>query len=99
MEDWDGNKGDCFVCDEVVEFFDNYYHYIRRTDEYGGKFYNQITCCIRAAFDLAVEPSGGVVGYTAGDLRRMWSGVAPEWVKEGWEVPFDDIPDNGPIWI
>lgn len=38
------------------------------------------TCCIRAGLDMASEPSAGVVGFTAGDLRRMYPEGVPEWI-------------------
>ena len=36
--------------------------------------------CIRAGLDAAVGRSGGVLGFTAGDLRRMYPEGVPEWV-------------------
>jgi hypothetical protein len=39
------------------------------------------TCCIRAGLDLAAAPSAGVIGFTAGDLRRMYPEGVPDWVK------------------
>lgn len=37
--------------------------------------------CVRAALDCAVAPSMGVMGLTAGDLRRMYPKGVPAWVK------------------
>lgn len=37
-------------------------------------------CCVRAGLDMASEPSAGVVGFTAGDLRRMYPEGVPDWV-------------------
>lgn len=101
IQDWDGNKDDYFLCDQVHEFFDDHYHYIRREDCYGGKFRSQVVCCIQVAFGMAVEPSlGGVIGFTAGDIRNMWEGNVPDWVKEGWtDVSFDSIPDDEGLWL
>ncbi len=46
-----------------------------------------VSCCIRAGFDCAVKPSGGVMGFTAGDIRRMYPEGVPDWVKNGdWET-------------
>ncbi|HUV84239.1 MAG TPA: hypothetical protein VMV86_00935 [Methanosarcinales archaeon] len=97
--DWDGNKDDYYLSDQVDDFFDNYRHWSRREEYYTGRFYNQVTCCIRAAFDIAVEPSGGVIGFTAGDIRRMFDGQVPDWVKEFWEDDFDSIPNDDPVWM
>jgi hypothetical protein len=50
------------------------------------------TCCIRAGFDLAVSPSMGVMGFTAGDLRRMYPDGVPDWVQNG---DWDTVPIRG----
>ena len=92
--DWDGNNDDYFLGDQVDDFFEEYLHYNPRNGCCTGKFHNQITCCIRAGFDMAVKQSGGVLGFTAGDVRRMWDGEVPDWVKEDWVSPFDLIPDG-----
>jgi len=38
-------------------------------------------CCVRAGLDVAVAPSGGVVGFTAGDIRKMFPDGVPDYVK------------------
>jgi hypothetical protein len=40
-----------------------------------------VACCVRAGMDMASSQSGGVAGFTAGDLRRMYPEGVPEWVK------------------
>jgi hypothetical protein len=99
--DWDYNNCGYHPCSEVDEFFDKYRHWNEKIGWYDeNRFHNQITSCIRAAFDFAVKQSGGVIGFTAGDIRRCWDGNVPEWIKEaGWEVPFDTIPDNDQVWM
>jgi hypothetical protein len=44
-----------------------------------------IRCCIRAGLDVASAPSCGVMGFTAGDLRRMYPEGVPAWVKAFWD--------------
>lgn len=39
-----------------------------------------VNCCLRAGIDFACEPSAGVIGFTAGDVRRMYPEGVPEWV-------------------
>ncbi len=59
-----------------------------RCDEIHGKFYEQwdeqwggpVHCCIRAGLDMASAPSAGVLGFTAGDVRRMYPEGVPAWV-------------------
>lgn len=45
---------------------------------------NRAACCVRAGLDVAVAPSGGVVGFTVGDLKRMYPEGIPAWVSEGY---------------
>ena len=76
-------------------------HWNRKEGCYtGGKFYYQVVCCIQVAFGLAVKPSlGGVIGYTAGDIRNIWDEAVPSWVKEGWNNPFDSMSNETPLWL
>lgn len=100
INDWDGNKDDYFLCDAVDDFFDDHRHWRRKTETYGGCFYSQVTSCIRAGFDMAVEQSGGVLGFTAGDVRRMYDGNVPDWITgKDWETAFELVPDDMPIWL
>jgi len=100
ISDWDGNGDDFFLSEDVDDFFGKYRHWNRRTGEYEGKLHTQITCCIRAGFDIAVKQSGGVVGFTVGDVRKMFNGNVPNWVKKrDWEKPFDTFADDSLIWL
>jgi hypothetical protein len=45
-------------------------------DRWGGP----VHCCVRAGMDMAVSPSMGVLGFTAGDIRRMYPEGVPDWV-------------------
>ena len=73
----------CDFVDEMMEQWNPFYwdygskDYVRWDDLWG----DRIRCCLRAGIDVAVEPSAGVLGFTAGDLRRMWRGATPPaWV-------------------
>jgi hypothetical protein len=44
------------------------------------QWFGPVHCCVRAGIDFASEPSAGVVGFTAGDVRRMWPDGVPDWV-------------------
>lgn len=46
------------------------------------RFCDPVSCCVRAGLDLAVKPSAGVAGFTAGDIRKMYPEGVPDWVKE-----------------
>ena len=54
-----------------------------------------VHCCIRAGMDCAYAPSGGVMGFTAGDLRRMYPEGVPDWVKG--DGPWETVPITGVI--
>lgn len=45
-------------------------------EQWGGP----VRCCIRAGLDCACASSGGVLGFTVGDVRRMYPGGVPAWV-------------------
>jgi len=52
----------------------------KRWDELWG---DRIRCCVRAGIDMASDLSGGVVGFTVGEVRRMYRGCVPDWVTGG----------------
>lgn len=54
-----------------------------------------VHCCIRAGIDMASEPSMGVMGFTAGDIRRMYPEGVPDWLFG--DEPLDSVPINGVI--
>jgi hypothetical protein len=58
-------------CDEIEHLY-----YEQWDDQWGGPVHS----CIRAGLDFASEPSLGVLGFTAGDLRRMYPEGVPDWV-------------------
>ena len=83
-------------CDEVEELANN---------QFEDQWLGPIRCCIRAGIDMACEPSAGVVGFTAGDIRRMYPEGVPDWVFPKGERlyywltdkqngTFDELPDD-----
>lgn len=51
-------------------------------DVWTDRWSRPISACVRAGLDVAVAPSAGVAGLTAGDVRRMWPEGVPSWVKD-----------------
>lgn len=49
-------------------------------EQWGEQWGGPAHCCIRAGLDRASAPSAGVVGFTAGDVRRMYPEGVPDWV-------------------
>lgn len=45
------------------------------------RFRDPVAICVRAGLDIAVSPSAGVCGYSAGDIRKMYPEGVPDWVK------------------
>lgn len=101
--DWDNAPS--YVCDAVQTALSRHDHsrYNDRTGverDCGNKFYEQVSCCIRAGLDVASAPSAGVIGFTVGDLRRMYPDGLPDWLTVGYEPPItDDTPDDAGVWL
>ncbi len=88
-------------CDAIEDFY-----YEQWDKQWGGP----VRCCIRAGLDMACAPSGGVVGFTAGDIRKMYPEGVPEWlfppneklmyalsdVENG---TFAELPDDAGMWL
>lgn len=99
-----------YVCDMVTEWDESWNPYYwaqdARTKRWDDRWGTRIRCCLRAGLDMACEPSMGVVGFTAGDLRRMYRGAVPAWISDGWQtggffsgnrgvpIAFAEIPDT-----
>lgn len=71
--------------------WDNRYKF-ERENKHGvevvrGRFGDMLSACVRAGFDVAVSPSGGVIGFTVGDLRDIFDGSIPDWVASHFEDP------------
>ena len=99
ISSWDGIDDEYYLSDAVSDFFNKYLHWRRKEEYYGGKFFDQITSCIKAGFDVAVKPSaGGVLGFTVGDVRHMWQGCVPEWVVSQIDN-FSNLSDRDEVWL
>jgi hypothetical protein len=94
IQDWDSSNEDGLdrnatlypVCDRMSCLLDeknpHRYHgtdrqYARWDEHWGAR----VRCCVRAGLDMASAPSAGVVGFTVGDLRRMYRGHIPDWLN------------------
>lgn len=66
----DGADSEC-RCKEIEHLF-----YEQWDEQWGGP----VHCCVRAGLDCASELSAGVLGFTAGDVRRMYPEGVPDWV-------------------
>jgi hypothetical protein len=74
-----------YICDIVSIRLDegwnpHYYGDDRKYEQWDELWGGRIRCCLRIGIDMAVAPSAGVMGFTAGDIRRMYRGNVPEWM-------------------
>ena len=99
IDNWDGAGPDSiYLCDEATTFFETHWHV--REDGEQSRFEEQFKCCVRAGFDVAVEPSAGVLGFTVGTLRSMYDGDIPEWVVSHFEPPLPaTATDDEGVWL
>jgi len=94
--------GEC-TCAEIAD------HYYEQWDEQWG---SAVRCCIRAGLDMASAASAGVIGFTAGDIRKMYPEGVPEWLFPPGEKlvyamtnpvvengTFADLPDEAGVWL
>lgn len=60
------------------------------------QFVDPVHTCVRAGLDVAVSPSAGVAGFTAGDIRKMYPEGVPDWVSEFFKpgIVHDLAPTN-----
>jgi len=65
-------------CDEIEELY-----YAQWDEQWGGP----VCCCVRAGLDVALLGAGGmgVLGFTAGDIRRMYPEGVPDWIARQWD--------------
>lgn len=103
ITDWDAAPA--YPGDRVSELLDSdHYHERLRADggyePFGNRFLKQVQCCIRAGLDMASAPSAGVLGFTVGDLRRMYPLGLPSWVTAGFAPPLSaDVSDDAGVWL
>jgi len=95
--DWDGNyingRESICVCDIAEESLEHYKKWDEKTEwYYERKFADGISAAIRAGFDICVRQSGGVLGFTIKDIKAMYRGNVPLWLKRKF-IKFAEIKD------
>lgn len=86
VKDWDTTEGDDPASTRMRDWcmdngpVDPYEH--KQWRIYYG---DRVRACVRSGLDLAVAPSGGVVGFTVGDLKRMYPEGIPAWVSANFD--------------
>jgi hypothetical protein len=72
------------IADLAEHFIPNYWAIVNSQSRYERereRWVDPVSCCVRAGLDVAVAPSAGVCGFTAGDVRAMYPEGAPSWLK------------------
>ena len=98
-ETWDMYVGDAFT-----ETFEHYLdHIFVRTSDWTGGYYKDkpnyfiiiLECALRSGINAASEDSvGGVIGFTVGDLKKMFGGEVPDWVARHYISELFSMPDD-----
>ena len=102
IQDWDGNAGKVYVCDQMDEYLWSNKLYIERHSGrvIYGRFGEMVSACVRAGFDVAVNRSAGVLGFTVGDLRAIFGRKLPKWVTQWFKEPLTaEVPDSMGVWL
>jgi hypothetical protein len=109
LNDWDYNEHGSYLCDffnPAGGLADRHPYLCRNRPAPDGtwdtRLLNCVSSCIRAAFDVAVSPSAGVVGFTVGDLRKMWNPKPiPQWVLQYFPSPDAVLVacDDEDVWL
>lgn len=103
IADWDSSPA--YVCDRISCILDSRHYHERflangEVEPRGNLFLDQVTACIRAGLDVASAPSAGVLGFTVGDLRRMYPLGLPEWIAEYFKEPITpELADDLGVWL
>lgn len=63
------------------------------------QFMGPVACCVRAGLDMATVITGGVVGFTVGNLRAMFPGGIPEYVQRHYPSPLDQAGPQEGLWL
>ena len=118
IEDWDGTGRTLIVGDAVAEHLEDclkpvLHNYSRAApedwrdrawDQWMEQWGGPVRCCLRAGLDMVATPSMGVLGFTVGDLRRMYPDGFPAWLdrefqRDGAPVRLAEAPDEAGVWL
>lgn len=92
-EDW-GKEWTAPMSDRMSELIecDNVF-------DFGKTGIDAFRATIRIAIDLFISPSGGVVGFTVGDMKKAFGGTIPEDICSMYERDLNRLGDAEPIWL
>jgi hypothetical protein len=99
----DGWDNDYCLCDDFREHFAEYINDIWVESDGWQKenpryFVNQLEIVVRSGLDFVFDDQG-VIGFTVGDLRKMYDGKVPRWITRRYIPGFSKAPDYTAIWF
>jgi hypothetical protein len=99
------------MCDWITERFEKDQfpsgRWEKKVCDYGEdpKYFRMLSATCRAAMDVVGEAGGGVLGWTVGDMKRMYDGQLPDWFDIDWKneengvVKLQNEPDEAGVWL
>ncbi len=98
-KDWDNaeDRGEEYtapMCDRMTELIED-----ENIFELGKIGIDAFRGTIRISIDLFICPSGGVVGYTVGDLKKAMGGTIPDEISAMYEHDLNETKESEPIWL
>jgi len=94
-EHWDYGDNGRYPCDFWTECKD--YSFWGRV--YTGRVIDLCEIACRIAIDLLIQQSGGVAGYTVGDLKKAFDGTIPSWLCDMYETDLNAQNDTDGVWL
>lgn len=99
LADWDSKLDGYHVSSIIDDYLWDNRLLMERKGQTVGELGNRVACCVRAAIDLIVAPSAGVIGFTVGDFRRAFGGEIPTEIADSFTPPITrDVADDTPVW-
>ena len=92
VENWDTGKY-CGMTDIIYDYPEGFYSPPSKN------LMNDISCAFRIAIDLYIEQSGGVIGYSIGDLKKAFDGTIPDEINELYESDINEDDESMRIWL
>lgn len=92
--DWDWGNGRYYGFGNLlVHYWDGFYD-----GTFTEKVKTDISCAFRIGIDLYIKQSGGVAGFTVGDLRKVFDNNIPQFIQE-YYPEISEAKDSDSIWL
>ncbi len=68
-------------------------------EQWEDQFMGPVACCVRAGLDMATEITGGVIGFTAGDLQTMYPAGVPWFIQRHFCRHVASVSPETGVWL